>query len=299
MATTHTGVTTQTEPLGPPTRFLTLRDCRLPYWRISTGPDIVFIHGWPLDARTWRHSVRALSAHYTCHLFDLPRARRSEWSDETRVGVEEFAAVVAEAIGAMEIDGETFGLVGHNTGGSYLRIAAVSMSERVAGIALGNTEIPGRPSLRLRLLFALGRLRSLEALLAGVLSSRLGRALLSVVAHRNRSLLHGALADLFFRHLAEDDRAMAGAAAVLRSIEVADFDRVAAAHEAITAPVRLIWGRHDPWFPLRDARAMAATFRGSTDLVVLDRAKLFVHEERPSAFNDALRDHFDRCFAVS
>ena len=42
-----------------PDRWIDLPDCTLPYWTVGQGPDLVFVHGWPVDARTWRRVVPA------------------------------------------------------------------------------------------------------------------------------------------------------------------------------------------------------------------------------------------------
>ena len=86
---------------------------------------------------------------------------------------------------------------------------------------------------------------------------------------------------------------------VLRSSKAEDFDEIAEAHPRITAPVRLIWGRRDPWFRLKDAEVMLESFGGQKDLKVLDDAGLMVHEEQPGEFSRAAGEHFDRCFAQS
>jgi pimeloyl-ACP methyl ester carboxylesterase len=58
-------------------------------------------------------------------------------------------------------------------------------------------------------------------------------------------------------------------------------------HRRIDAPVRLVWGDQDPFFPIARARSMVATFPNA-DLVEIPGAGLFSHEERPQAVADAL-----------
>ena len=59
---------------------------------------------------------------------------------------------------------------------------------------------------------------------------------------------------------------------------------VAIPHGRIHAPVKLVWGARDPFFPLDKATAMLEQFGGPTELAVIEDGKLFAHEDRPEAF---------------
>ena len=73
---------------------------------------------------------------------------------------------------------------------------------------------------------------------------------------------------------------------------VRSFDGLAQTHAQITAPVTLIWGVDDPWFPLEHARKMLGQFRGGAELHELP-GKLFVHEERPAEWAAITRRALD------
>ncbi len=277
---------------GPPHSFFDLGDSSVPYWRMGKGPDLVFIHGWPLDGRTWRHQVERLKDHFTCHIIDLPRAGLSRWSKATRIGVKVYGDIVYEAVQQMTFEGDTFGFVGHNTGGSYLRLAAAQMPDRISGIVLGNTEIPYRHSLPLRFLFTLGKFRSLEAILRLTLRQRIGRSALLVMAHAHSHLLQGEFTKMFLHPLLENPGLMAGAAETLRHVRVCDFDQLQAAHGAITAPVKLVWGKDDWWFPSGRARKMLKEFAGRADCSEISPGRLMIHEEQAALFSDHIVAHF-------
>ncbi len=277
---------------GKPTRYIELADSRLPYWKIGSGPDLVFIHGWPLDGRTWRETIKRLRNRFTCHIVDLPRAGLSSWTQETRVGVVGYGEIVYETIQSMDISGEKLGLVGQDTGGSYLRLAAARMSHQVSGIVMANTETPGCPTLALRALFLLGRLPVLESMLRITLRTWLGRASLLMMAGERHSLLHGEFNSLFLRPLVKDHRKMAGAADTLRFTKVEDFDILKEAHAKIDAPVRLVWGKDDIWFSEKAASRMLGEFAGPASYLSLPRCRLMAHEEHPSTFSDEIIKHF-------
>lgn len=274
-----------------PHRLLDLDHTQLPYWKVGTGPDLVFVHGWPLDARTWRNIVTPLKAHFTCHLLDLPGAGQSRWSPSTPSGIEGMVEVLCQAIEQMDLKGG-FGLIGHDSGGTFARMAAARMPERITGMVLGNTEIPGHHPWRLRLLLAAARNRVLRRTFPAVLGSRVGRWLLGRDCFHDRSLIESQLKPIFLDPLLASPRRLAGAMAMGASIKPRDFDAVAEAHPRITAPVKLVWGAQDPWFPLKHCRGMLEQFGGRTDLVVVPRGKLLVHEELPERFATEIQSHF-------
>ena len=53
--------------LQPPHRWVDVGDARLAYRRIGSGPDVFFVHGWPLSSATWRGVVGASSARPLYH----------------------------------------------------------------------------------------------------------------------------------------------------------------------------------------------------------------------------------------
>lgn len=59
------------------------------------------------------------------------------------------------------------------------------------------------------------------------------------------------------------------------------------AHRRIDVPVQLVWGDHDPFFPIAWAEDMVATFPDA-QLAVIEGGALFCHEERPAEVATAL-----------
>src|SRR5687767_7789461 len=118
---------------------------KLAYRKTGTGPDLVFVHGWPLHGETWRDIVPALADRYTCHVFDLPGTGQSEWSKDTRINLRAHTDAVLRAIEILGL--QRVGFVGHDSGGAIARLAAAELGPRCTGLVLGNTEIPGhRPA---------------------------------------------------------------------------------------------------------------------------------------------------------
>ncbi len=277
-----------------PETYLDVTDAKLPYWTFGQGPDLVFVHGWPLDSKTWRHAIQELSSSYTCHVFDLPGAGFSQWSDDGDFGIESLGRTVTEVLEQLELS--SFGLVGHDSGGSFARLAAAHFPDRLRGIALGNTEIPGHHPWRLSVMLPLVRVSMFEGALRRMMASGWGRRALFHDSIVDTELIERELRDLFIEPLLAHRRRLQGALLLPQFAKVVDFDIVGRAHPEIQAPVHLIWGRRDPYFPWKKAEAMLGEFGGPSTMTILEDAKLLVHEEHPAAFNAQVRSHFEACF---
>ena len=280
--------------MAEPERWLDLGHSRLPYWVIGQGPDLVLVHGWPVDGRTWRRIVPVLAKHFTCHVIDLPGAGRSIWTEATPRGCDGLTTCLAQALQKMEL-GDKFGFVAFDSGGGFARKVAAGMPERIAGLALGNTETPKDYSRLFLSALAKGRRFGAKTMM------RLGLQFASIrekawLTSATDPTLRKELADLFLRPLARDGRRFAGMFVLADKLRAEDFDGCYEAHQKITAPVRLIWGTKDPWFKLDAAQRMVAQFAGPTELIEVEGGKLFAHEEFPDRFSQLVVDHFTKAF---
>ncbi len=282
------------ELMQPPERWLELGHARLPYWVIGRGPDLVLVHGWPVDGRTWRRIVPVLAERFTCHVVDLPGAGRSTWTEATPRGCDGLTASLMQAVEKMELD-ERFGFVAFDSGGGFARKVAAQLPARIVGLALGNTETPKDYSrLFLATLRNGRRLGAKTAMWLGLqLPSVRRKAWETSVTDPT---LCQELAELFVRPIARDRRRFAGVFVLADGLRAEDFDGCDDAHRQITAPVRLIWGTDDPWFRLDAAKRMLAQFGGPATLVEVPGGKLFVHEEFPDVFAAQVVDHFTAAF---
>lgn len=281
--------------LDEPERWLDLGHARLPYWVIGSGPDLVLVHGWPVDGRTWRRIVPALAEHFTCHVIDLPGAGRSTWTPETPRGCDGLTTCLAQAVERMDVE-KRFGFVAFDSGGGFARKVAAEMPERIVGLALGNTETPKDYSGLFRAALRNGRKFGAKTVM------RLGLQFGTVrekawETSATDPVLRKELAELFVRPLARDRRKFAGVFVLADGLVAEDFDGCFEAHGKITAPVRLIWGTDDPWFKLDAAKRMVDQFAGPTTLEEIEGGKLFVHEEFPARFSAHVLEHFHTAWA--
>ncbi|MCR9161646.1 MAG: alpha/beta fold hydrolase [Nannocystaceae bacterium] len=276
--------------LREPKRWLDLGHARLPYWVLGQGPDLVLVHGWPVDGRTWRRIVPALAQHHTCHVVDLPGAGRSTWTPQTPRGCDGLTTCLSQAVERMDLP-ERFGFVAFDSGGGFARKVAAQMPGRIVGLALGNTETPKDYSGLFRAALRNGQRFGAKTLMWLGLQLRSVREKAWETSATDPAL-RKELAELFVRPLARDRRRFAGVFVLADGLRAEDFDGCFDAHAKITAPVRLIWGTDDPWFELDAAKRMLAQFGGPATLEEIDGGKLFVHEEFPARFSALVLEHF-------
>ncbi len=288
-------LTISEELMTAPDRWIDLGHARLPYWVIGDGPPLVLVHGWPVDARTWRRVVPLLAERFTCHVIDLPGAGRSTWTRETPRGCDGLATSLSQAIDKMELDAR-FGFVAFDSGGGFARKVAAELPERVVGLALGNTETPKDYSrLFLAALRNGRRFGARTAMWIGLQFASIREKAWETSA--TDPALRKELAELFVRPLARDRRRFAGVFVLADGLRAEDFDGCYEAHRKITAPVRLIWGADDPWFKLDAAERMVEQFAGPATLIEVPGGKLFAHEEFPDVFAEQVINHFTAAFS--
>jgi pimeloyl-ACP methyl ester carboxylesterase len=270
---------------------------RLAYYRAGRGPDLVFVHGWPLHAATFRHVVARLEDRFTCHLIDLPGAGATETTGD-RIDMVAHGETVRAAVDRLGL--KEYAFVAHDSGGFVARAVAAG-DPRVRGLVLGNTEIPGHVPWQLVAYMLLGKLPGARHLV---------RAMLSWKPLRHSALgfggcfvdvrsADGEFAELFIDPLLRSPAALDGALALLRSTQSSYLHALRDHHRRIHAPVLLVWGTADPFFPVDKARAMLGQLAGPATLVEIPGGKLFAHEDRADEFARAARPFLERCFQSS
>jgi pimeloyl-ACP methyl ester carboxylesterase len=277
-----------------PDRHLDVGHSRLAYWRFGRGPDVVFIHGWPLHAATFRRLVPLLAEDFTLHLFDLPGTGKTEWDDDAPIDLASHATTARRAIEALHLS--SYALLAHDSGGAIARMVAAG-DERVSGIVMGNTDIPGHRPWLIRLLVLLQSSALTRGSLLKLMRSRLVRH--SPLGFRgcftDPTYVDGEFTELFLAPLFSSKRAAYGQLALLRTLDFGVLDRLVEAHAQIRAPVLCIWGPDDPFFPLAKARRMLSQFKSEATLVEIPGAKLFAHEDHPDAFAAFAKPFLQRC----
>ncbi len=268
-----------------PDRFIDVGAGQAALRTVGSGPDVLFVHGWPVSGATFRLLLPHLVDHVTCHVIDLPSAGSSRFDAGTALSVDQHITSVRRVIDQLGTD--SLAVVGHDSGGMIAR-HAIAGDRRIRGVGLIDTE-PPRLSLRFRMFIGPRKMPGYGALLGWLIGKpRLRRnGFVLGDAFADRSLLDGEFDEFFLRPLVQSPERLAAAMKVLKSLDVRHVTELGDVNARIGAPVQLVWGEKDKFFPVAWAKEMVGTFPDAR-LTVIPNAGLFSHEERPAEVAAAL-----------
>lgn len=270
----------------PPTRTLDAPGGgTLAYRRVGQGPDVLFVHGWPVSGATFRNLLPHLTPHVTCHLIDLVGAGSSSFDRRVEISLDAHIKAVRHVLDALALD--DVAVVGHDSGGLIAR-HALAGDPRLRAMVLMNTE-QLRLHWRFRQFLWMARLPGFAQALGWAVMRRTLRrsALLLGGCFEDQALLDGDFEALFLKPLRDDPMRRWAAGQLAQGFDLSLVRALPEVHARITAPVLLAWGVHDPFFPLAWARDMLKSFPDAR-LHPIPDARLFVHEERPEAVAAAI-----------
>lgn len=273
----------------PPDRWIDVGNGEVAVRTVGTGPDVLFVHGWPASGATFRRLLPYLAPHVTCHVLDLVGAGDSRFDRSVRISVDDHAEAVRRVLDALSL--VDVAVVGHDSGGLIAR-HALAGDRRVRGWGLVDTEQPQGASWRFSSFLSLRLVPRFEEILAAVLTrpALRRRRLVLGDCFTDRSLLDGDFADFFLTPLKDDPERRWAAGEFARTFDLGALRALEAVHARMTAPVQLVWGADDPFFPVRWTEEMMSGFAGPVTLHVVPRGKLFVHEEFPEQTAAAMLD---------
>ena len=269
-----------------PDRFLDTGRGELAYRRIGQGPDVLFVHGWPVSSATFRLLLPHLVDHVTCHLIDLPGAGSSRITADTPLTIDNHIRSVRVAIDLLEFD--RVAVVGHDSGGMIAR-HAMAGDPRLRAMGLVDTEQSTGLTWKFKFFIAGRRVPGFGAALgwlAGQPRLRRYRFVLGD-AFADPSLLDGEFDEFFLQPLHRSPEYRTATMRLLRSFDLTHVRALGDLHRRIDVPVQLVWGEHDRFFPVPLAEQMVSSFPDAR-LTVIPGAGLFSHEERPADVAAAL-----------
>lgn len=271
----------------PPERFIDVGEGEVAYRKVGSGPDVLFVHGWPVSGATFRHLLPSLSKEFTCHVIDLVGAGQSRFDKDTQITIPQHIQSLRRVAEALELS--DFAVVGHDSGGMMARHAFAN-DPRLRAMGLVNTEQPQGLAWPFRRFLLMSKVPRFADILGwAVMQPRLRKhSLLLGECFNDRSLLDGEFEEFFLAPLHHDAKRRWAAGQLARSFDTKFVLALGEIHRRINVPVQLVWGEDDPFFPLEWTREMVSTFSNAA-LHVVPKAKLFCHEEHPDEVADALR----------
>lgn len=269
-----------------PARYLDVGTGEVAYRSVGSGPDVLFVHGWPVSGATFRTLLPFLADHVTCHLIDLPGAGSSRFTPDTPLTIENHIHSVRRVLDVLGL--EDVAVVGHDSGGLIAR-HALAGDPRVRAVGLIDTEPSTGVSWKFRSFLAGRHVPGFGTALSWLASHpRLRRSRLVLGdAFVDRSLLDGEFDEFFLQPIHRSREYRAATIRLLKSFNYQLVRDLPALQRRIGVPVVLVWGEHDRFFPVRLAEEMVPDFPHA-HLAVIPAVGLFAHEEQPAAVAEAL-----------
>jgi pimeloyl-ACP methyl ester carboxylesterase len=269
-----------------PDRYLDVGAGEVAYRRVGSGPDVLFVHGWPVSGATFRRLLPHLVDHVTCHVIDFPGAGSSRFTAHTPLSIDQHIETVRRVVDLLGLD--DVAVVGHDSGGMIAR-HAVAGDPRLRAMGLIDTEQSRGLTWRFKMFIAARHMPGFGGVFGWMAGQRRLRRNGFVLgdAFADPSLLDGEFDEFFLAPLHEIPRRRDAAVRLLRTFDTAHVRELAAVHRRVEVPVQLVWGEQDKFFPPDWARQMVGTFPDA-QLVVVPGAGLFSHEEKPAEVAQAL-----------
>lgn len=264
-------------------RWVTASGLRTRYFEVGEGPPLILLHGIGAHAGFWRASMPGLAADYRVIVPDLCGSGRSEAPPEVSRAV--FSGWLADFIDA--VGGFPASLVANSMGGGIALATSLDHSEHVRALVLVSALGLGK---RVGLGFRIVSIPILGELVLPSDARGIRRELLRIayedgwfwdgLAEETAELARNEESRrFFFKTLRWGVSLFGGVRARASAIdELANLD----------IPVRIIWGRQDPVFPLEIAESAVKRIPGA-DLVVIENCGHMPHLERPDELTGHVR----------
>lgn len=275
---------TQAPQLPEPT-FAFIDGTRIATWLTAPrGPvagDIVLCHGTPWSSQIWGCVARELGRDYRVFLWDMPGYGKSAKGPTVATDLPTQAERLARLIRLWGIDRPH--VVAHDIGGAVALRSHLLGAVEYASLYLWDivTLDPwGSPFFQL------------VAENAHVFAQLPGNLHASLVKEYIAGAVSRTLSNQEVDALAAPWLYPVGQAAFYQQIaalSAADTRLVSDQLGAMRTPVRIGWGREDPWIPLAQAYELQARFPARAELVVLDQVGHLTPYEDPRAVVEALR----------
>ena len=257
------------------------------YDDVGSGPPMVFVHGFFVDAQLWRDVVPDLSRDFRCIVPTWPfGAHRIPMEPDCDLSAPGIARLIADFLAALDL--EDVILVANDTGGGYSQIVATEHPDRIGKLVLTPCDAYNYfPTPLFRYLKVLcwlpGSLWGTQLLrwrfferqpwFFGWLTKR----------PADQKLIHSWIAPFRSSHRIRRDNAK-----FLRGIKKRHTLRAAEKLKDFDRPTLIAWAREDKLFPLRHGERLAATIPNAR-LEIIEDAYTYVSLDQPGRVIELVR----------
>jgi len=251
------------------------------YRKFGKGPVLLMIHGWPLSGATYRFLIPTLQQHFTCIVPDSPGLGETKWQNVDDLKFQAQANTFKKFMSQLNIP--KYHLLAHDTGATIARILASENVKSVQSLVVLNTEIMNHRPSPLPLYQILFRLPGAGWVFKQLLKSKayVKSSLGFAGCFYDNNLVNDEFYHLYIQPLIDNKAKRLGALSYLTAIDWSLVDQLDTIHHKIKAPLTLIWGTEDPFFPLKNARTLVGLSPQCDGLVEIEKTALMAYEEQP------------------
>ena len=251
------------------------------YRKFGKGPVLLMIHGWPLNSATYRFLIPTLQQHFTCIVPDSPGLGETKWQDAQDLKFPAQANTFRQFIRQLKIS--KYHLLAQDTGATIARILATKDVKSVQSLVLLNTEIMNHRPSPLPLYQTLFRLPGANWAFKQLLKSKtyVKSSLGFAGCFYDKNLINDEFYNLYIHPLIISKTKRLGALSYLDAIDWELIDQLGTIHREIKAPLKLIWGTEDPFFPIENARTLIGLSPQCDGLIEIEKTSLMPYEEQP------------------
>lgn len=252
---------------------------RVRYRQAGAGKPIVFVHGYLVDGRLWNGVVERLADRFSCFAPDWPlgahQVAMRPGADLSPYGV---AAILASFLEAQRLEDVT--IVGNDSGGAMSQVLATRHPERIGRLVLTNCDCYEHfPPSVFKALPLLARLPGGMALAA--MPFRVPAIARRAYNEFVRRPIPDQLVASWLSPGLHDREVRRDLAAVTAGMHKRYTIEAASKLRGTGLPLLLAWAPGDRYFPLSDARRLAADAARARIVEIAD-SKTFVPLDQPA-----------------
>jgi pimeloyl-ACP methyl ester carboxylesterase len=271
---------------------LDLPQGRLRYFEAGSGPPIVFVHGYFVNANLWRKIIPTLAPDFHCVALDLPFGSHSlpmkSDADLSETGI---VNLIVDAIEALGLDQVT--LVGMDTGGAICQFIVTQRPQRIGRLVLCSCDyrdnFPPRRFTYLKLFPVISPRGAtwLAPLLLAPLRLRAVRRLPTSFGALTKRQVDRKVEDTWVLPGLEDAGVRDDVNKAIRIFDKKRANEAADKLGGFERPALIAWSREDKVFPTEHGTRLAMELPNAR-LELIEGARTFSMEDQPERLSELI-----------
>jgi pimeloyl-ACP methyl ester carboxylesterase len=273
-------------------RTVATRNGTFSYLDAGEGSVALFIHGIGTNALLWRNVIDQLRHERRCVALDLPLHGCSPAGPDQDFSLLGLASVVEDFCDALRL--ESIDLVANDTGGAVAQMFATRNADRLRTLTLTNCDThTNLPPEAFKPTVERAERGELAPTVGQVMADiRVARDTVFGSTYEHVELLDLELARAYLEPVFGTFERARQFERLVCSVRAEDLVAIEPRLRRLTVPTLVVWGTGDAFFEVRWAYWLKETIPGVTEVVELEKARLFLPDERAAEFVPHLRRHW-------